>query len=68
MRKKMYFLTNLEITVQRENDNTLVLILKRRAEDILLRNNKKKKKNCSEESIKGSYMCLKSSAIKGSLG
>lgn len=34
--KKVCFLTNLVIIVQRENDNTLVLILKRRAEDILL--------------------------------
>ena len=68
MGEKMYFLTNLVIIVQRENDSTLVLIFKRRAEDILLRNNKKKKKNCSEESIKGSYVCLQSSTINGSLG
>lgn len=61
----MHFLTNLVIIVQRENDNTLVLIIKRSAGDILLKYNKKKK--YSEGSIRASCELLKSSAVKGNL-
>lgn len=63
-RTKRELLTNLVITDQQENDNTLMPIVERRAKDILLRYNKKKKENCSEGSIKGSCELLKSSVIK----